>query len=229
MVESTMQDFPLTIGMIMRHGRAVYADSEVVTYTGDGCRRASYAEVVERAERLAAALTRLGIERGDRVGTFCWNNQEHLEAYLAVPAMGAVLHTLNIRLFPEQLTYVVNHAEDRIVVVDDTLVPLLARVAPELKTVERYLVVGDGDASALEAAGAGAGADVVRYHDLLVAEDGGFAWPDLDERAAAAMCYTSGTTGNPKGVVYSHRSTFLHSVGVNSANAIGLTERDRVL
>jgi fatty-acyl-CoA synthase len=227
MLESTMQDFPLTIGMILRHGRTVFDESEVVTFEGDGCRRASFAEVARRVDRLAAALRKLGIEPGDRVATFQWNDQEHLEAYMAVPTMGAVLHTLNIRLFPEQLTYVANHAEDRVVLVDDSLVPLLAKVAPDLKTVERYVVVGSGDASVLE--DAAAGAEVLRYDELLDAETEGFEWPDVDERAAAAMCYTSGTTGNPKGVVYSHRSTVLHSMGVNAAGAIGLTETDRVL
>jgi fatty-acyl-CoA synthase len=227
MLESTMQDFPLTIGMILRHGRTVFGDSEVVTFQGDGCWRASFAEVAPRVDRLAGALRRLGIEEGDRVATFQWNNQEHLEAYLAIPNLGAVLHTLNIRLFPEQLTYVANHAEDRIVLVDDSLVPLLARVAPDLKTIEHYIVVGGGDASAL--ADAAAGADVLRYDELLAAEQDEFPWPDVDERAAAAMCYTSGTTGNPKGVVYSHRSTVLHSMGVNSGSAIGLNEHDRVL
>jgi acyl-CoA synthetase (AMP-forming)/AMP-acid ligase II len=227
MLESTMQDFPLTIGMILRHGATVYGGSEVATFEGDGSRRATFAEVAARAERLASALRRLGIEDGDRVGTFQWNTQEHLEAYFAIPTMGAVLHTLNIRLFPAQLTYVVNHAEDRVVIVDDSIVPLLAKVAPDLKTVEHYVVVGEGDASAL--ADAAAGADVLRYDDLLAAETGGFEWPDVDEHAAAAMCYTSGTTGNPKGVVYSQRSTVLHSMGVNAASAIGLTERDRVL
>jgi fatty-acyl-CoA synthase len=227
MLESTMQDFPLTIGMILRHGRTVHGDSEVVTFEGDDCRRATFADVGRRAGQLAAALQRLGIEAGDRVGTFQWNTQEHLEAYLAIPTMGAVLHTLNIRLFPEQLTYVANHAEDRVVLVDDSLVPLLANVAADLKTVERYVVVGDGDASAL--ADAAAGAEVLRYDDVLAAEDAEFDWPDLDERSAAAMCYTSGTTGNPKGVVYSHRSTVLHSMGVNAAGSVGLTEHDRVL
>ncbi len=222
-----MQDFPLTIGMILRHGQAVYGDSEVVTFEGDGSRRATFAEVAGRAGQLAGALQRLGIEAGDRVGTFQWNNQEHLEGYLAIPTMGAVLHTLNIRLFPELLTYVVNHAEDRVVIVDDSLVPLLARVAPDLKTVEHFIVVGSGDASAL--ADAAAGADVLRYEELLAAEDAEFPWPDVDERAAAAMCYTSGTTGNPKGVVYSHRSTVLHSMSVNAGIAVGLTENDRVL
>jgi fatty-acyl-CoA synthase len=227
MLESTMQDFPLTIGMILRHGQAVYGDSEVVTFEGDGSRRATFAEVAGRAGQLAGALQRLGIEAGDRVGTFQWNNQEHLEGYLAIPTMGAVLHTLNIRLFPELLTYVVNHAEDRVVIVDDSLVPVLARVAPDLKTVEHFIVVGSGDASAL--ADAAAGADVLRYDDLLAAENADFPWPDVDERAAAAMCYTSGTTGNPKGVVYSHRSTVLHSMSVNAGIAVGLTENDRVL
>ena len=227
MLPSTMQDFPLTVGLLFRHGRAVYGDSEVATFRGDSIDRARFQQVADRAEQLAAGLRRLGIADGDRVGTFMWNDQAHLEAYLAIPCMGAVLHTLNIRLFAEQLTYVTNHGEDRIVIVDDSLVPLLAKVAPDLKTVEHYLVVGDGDAGALEEAAAGA--DVMRYEDVLAAESPGFDWPDVDERAAAAMCYTSGTTGNPKGVVYSHRSTVLHSMAVNAANAIGFTEADTVL
>jgi fatty-acyl-CoA synthase len=216
-----MQDFPLTTTAIMRHGGRVHGASECVTWTDDGPRRASYAEVVERADRLAGALARLGIEPGDRVGTFMWNSQEHLEAYFAVPSMGAVLHTLNIRLFPEQLTYVINHAEDRVIIVDDSLVPVLARVVGDLQTIEHFIVVGDGDAAPL--------GDVLRYHELLAAESPGFEWPELDERSAAAMCYTSGTTGNPKGVAYSHRSSFLHALAVTSAAAMALTDRDRVL
>ena len=218
---STMPDAPLLISGMLRHGQLTYADSELVTYEDGAYRRASFAAVGERAERLAAALRRLGVERGDRVGTFCWNHQEHLEAYLAVPSMGAVLHTLNIRLFPDQLAYVVNHAEDRVVLVDASLAPLLARVAGELKAVEHIVVIGDGDASELGRS--------LRYEELLAAEGAGFAWPDLDERDAAAMCYTSGTTGDPKGVAYSHRSTFLHTLGFIAAPSLGITERDRAL
>src|SRR5258705_205677 len=185
---STMQDHPLTIGAIFRHGRRLHAGSEVVTCEAEGSRRASFADVGARAERLAAALRRLGIRAGDRVATFCWNTQEHMEAYLAVPSMGAVLHTLNVRLFPEQLVYVANHAEDRVVIVDDSLVPLLARVRRELRTVKHVIVVGRGDAGEL--------GPVLRYEDLIAAEKLGFAWPAVAERQAAAMCYTSGTTGN---------------------------------
>ncbi|MGZ4205292.1 MAG: long-chain fatty acid--CoA ligase [Actinomycetota bacterium] len=223
-MQSTMQDFPLTIGMIFRHGRRVYANSEVVTFEGETSRRATFAQVAERAEKLAAALQRLGIQPGDRVGTFCWNTQEHLEAYFAIPCMGAVMHTLNLRLFTDQLTFVINHAEDRVIIVDDSLVPLLARVAQDLKTVEHYIVVGSGDCdtSAL-------GGDVVRYEDLLAAEQPGFAWPEVDERSAAAMCYTTGTTGDPKGVAYSHRSTVLHAFGALPSSVLGLTEKDRML
>ena len=219
---STMQDRPLTVTALFAHGRTVHAGSQVATYEGEHTRRATFAQVGERAERLAAALHRLGVRPGDRVGTFCWNTQEHLEAYFAVPAMGAVLHTLNVRLFPEQLTYIVNHAEDRVILVDDSLVPLLARVRGTLRTVEHVVVIGAGDATPL-------GAGVLRYEELLGAERPGFAWPDLDERAAAAMCYTSGTTGNPKGVVYSHRSTFLHSLGTCAGFVFGFSEHDRIL
>jgi fatty-acyl-CoA synthase len=218
----TMQDFPLAITMLFEHGRTIHAGSEVVTFEGERCRRASFAEVGERAARLAGALRRLGIAPGDRVGTFCWNTQEHMEAYFAVPCMGAVLHTLNIRLFPEQLTYVANHAEDKVVLVEDSLIPLLARVADQLETVKQFVVIGKGDASAL-------GDRVLRYEDLLAAEQPSYDWPAIDERAAAAMCYTSGTTGNPKGVVYTHRSTVLHSLSANSGAVFSLNERDRVL
>ena len=224
-MRSTMQDGPLTITSLLRHGGHVYADSEVVTATTGGTRRTTFAEVAERAERLAAALKRLGVGRDDRVATFAWNNQEHLEAYLAVPSMGAVLHTLNIRLFPDQLAYVADHAQDKVVIVDASLVPLLATVLGEMSTVEHVLVVGEADTEALEATGK----EIGSYQAALAAEEPGYPWPDLNEQAAAAMCYTSGTTGNPKGVVYSHRSTWLHSVATCMGNIFGLTERDRAL
>src|SRR5713101_4183278 len=220
-MQSTMMDFPLTVGSILRHGRTVYSESQVVTCETNGSRRASFATVAERADRLAGALRRLGIRAGDRVGTFAWNTQEHLEAYLAIPSMGAVLHMLNIRLFPEQLEYVINHGEAKVILVEDSLVPLLAKVAPRLKTVRQFVVIGTGDASVL--------GNALRYEDLLAAEKPGFEWPELDERSAAAMCYTSGTTGNPKGVVYSHRSNYLHSIAVCLPANFGLREGDRFL
>jgi fatty-acyl-CoA synthase len=219
-MRSTMQHGPLLISGIVRHGQATHGASEVVTVETDGYRTATFAQVAQRAEQLAAGLERLGIRRGERVATFCWNNQTHLEAYLAVPSMGAVLHTLNVRLFPEQLAYVMNHAEDKVVVVDASLAPLLARVYDELKHVETVIVAGAGDTSSL--------GDTLSYDSLLAAEEPGFEWPALDELDAASMCYTSGTTGAPKGVVYSHRSTYLHTLGAQSTG-IGVLEADRAL
>ena len=220
-MKSTMQDAPLLISDILRHGQQVHGDSNVITVEEGGHRAATFAEVATRAEKLAAALTRLGVQPGDRIGTFCWNNQGHLEAYLAIPSMGAVLHTLNIRLPADQLSYVINHAEDRYIIVDASLIPLLAAIKDELKTVETVIVAGEGDTAPL--------GETLSYERLLAAEEPGFEWPVLDERSAAAMCYTSGTTGNPKGVVYSHRSTWLHTMAEQSASSVGMTEADRIL
>jgi fatty-acyl-CoA synthase len=220
-MRSTMQEVPLLLSHILRHGQEVHGESEVVTVMADGFRSATFTEVGSQSERLAKALKRLGVDEGDRVGTFTPNNQEHLVAYLAVPSMGAVLHTLNIRLFPEQLSYVANHAEDKVVIADASVLPLLANVWDDLKTVEHLIVIGAGDTERF--------GEVHDFDELLAAEEAGYDWPVLDELQAAAMCYTSGTTGNPKGVVYSHRSTFLHTMAHVSASSIGMTERDRLL
>src|SRR5918912_1818121 len=147
MLEGLVQhDHPLTIQHILDRMRRMYGESEVATLTADGVERSSFAEVCERVDRLCRALESLGVGEGDRVATFAWNSQRHLEAYLAAPCMGAVLHTLNLRLFPEQLAYIANHARDRIIIVDDSLVPLLEKVAGKLESVEQYVVIGDGDA-----------------------------------------------------------------------------------
>ncbi|MFI5035284.1 MAG: long-chain fatty acid--CoA ligase [Acidimicrobiales bacterium] len=220
-MDSTMQDAPLVISDIVRHGEWLYADKRVLTVTPDGVDECNFFQVSKRAEQLAAALTRLGVRRGDRVATFMWNNQAHLEAYLAVPCMGAVLHTLNIRLFPEQLAYIIGHAEDKVIIVDHSLVAQLAKVRDQIRGVEHFIVVGPDDSGAL--------GDTLDYHALVDAERPGFAWPEVHERDAAIMCYTSGTTGNPKGVVYSHRSVWLHSMASTSVNSVGLSERDRCL
>jgi fatty-acyl-CoA synthase len=226
-MRSTMQDVPLSVASILRHGQQVFGDSTIVTVgdnaaEGGANRRASFAEVAANAARLAHGLRSLGIEGDQRVGTFMWNNQEHLEAYLAVPAMGAVLHTLNIRLFPEQVSYIATHADDQAVIVDSSLIPMLARVIADIPSVRTVVVCGDGDTAPLE----GAGKDIVRYAELLAGGAASYDWPDVDERAAAAMCYTSGTTGNPKGVAYSHRSMWLHSLAVCTSNAIALGFED---
>jgi fatty-acyl-CoA synthase len=228
-VLSTMQDVPLTVTRILRHGMTIHGNSRVTTWTGGPePHRRTFREIGERAHRLAGALRdRLGIDGDQRVATLMWNNSEHVEAYLAIPSMGAVLHTLNLRLPAEQLVWIVNHASDRVIIVNGSLLPLLAPLLPHLPTVEHIVVAGPGDRTPL--AEADTEAQVHEYEELLAGVPAEFDWPELDERSAAAMCYTSGTTGDPKGVVYSHRSVYLHSMQVNAAESMGLTDRDTSL
>src|SRR5690348_5559415 len=210
MLEGLMQhDHPLTLQHVLKRMRTMNGDREVVTLTDSEPDRITYAEVGKRVDRLAHALTRLGIKPGDRVATFAWNSQHHFEAYMAVPCMGAVLHTLNIRLFPEQLQYIVRHAEDSIVFLDPSL-----REVWEASGAEAPRVIELGD----------------EYEQLLAEQpDEPFEYPELDDRMAAGLCYTSGTTGNPKGVLYSHRSNILHAMGKCLADSVAIKHSDVVM
>lgn len=222
-MKGLMMDFPLTLTHFLERARRLYPHKEVVTKTATGMHRYTYADFYNRVQRLANVLERLGVGKGDRVATFAWNNHRHLELYFAVPCMGAVLHTINIRLFPDQIVHVMNHADDKVVFIDDTLAPALERVHDRLETVETYVMMSDSGESQ-------SGLPPVRDYETLMAEaSADYDFPALDEDDAAGMCYTSGTTGDPKGVVYSHRSLFLHSMGVSMADSIAMSERDIVL
>jgi fatty-acyl-CoA synthase len=227
-LEGLMQDdFPLTLNHIRRRMGSYSPGAQVLTLTPAGTvKRTSFAQVSERVDRLARVLGELGVQQGDRVATFAWNNQCHFELYFAVPCRGAVLHTLNIRLFEDQLAYIVNHAEDKVIFVDESLVPVIEKLAPRFRSVAHYVVMSDGD----DRSDFGQLPDALSYEELLErAEPGEFDYPELAERQAAALCYTSGTTGNPKGVLYSHRAISLHSSATLMKDALGLSRADRIL
>src|SRR3954468_2247114 len=216
-MDGLMMDRPLLIRDIAERVERLFPEREIVSRTHTGVERSTYAEVVRRARRLASSLERLGVKRGDRVATFGWNSRRHLELYLAVPSMGAVLHTLNIRLFEEDLRYIVGHAQDKLIFLDASL----ADVMPRFDEVEHEVLMPDAEG---ERDGA------LDYEQLIDEGDEDFAFPDdLDERTAAALCYTSGTTGKPKGVLYSHRSTVLHSIAANQADGLGISRLDSVM
>lgn len=221
-MEGLMMDYQLTLTPLMERARRLYPNKEIVTKVGPSLERTTYGHWAERVGRLANALAKLGVERGDRVGTFAWNNTRHLELYFAVPCMGAVLHPLNLRLPGDQLAYIVNHAEDKILFVDPSLLPAIEKLAPHLKSVKQFVVMGDELPETTLS-------PVSSYEDLLRSVGPDHPWPALHENDAAAMCYTSGTTGNPKGVVYSHRAIYLHSLGLSMADSFGFSERETFL
>ncbi|HEU5370527.1 MAG TPA: long-chain fatty acid--CoA ligase [Ktedonobacterales bacterium] len=219
-----MMDYPLTLQHSFNRAITFFPKREVATVTENGIHRYTYADFGQRVTQLAAALAKWGIKPGDRVATFAWNTYRHLELYFAVPCMGAVLHTLNIRLFADQIAYIANDAEDSIIFIDGDLIPLLEPLADKLSTVRQYVIMGEPSPKAT-----GKLSPAVDYEEFLASASADFAWPKLDENAACAMCYTSGTTGNPKGVVYSHRSTYLHSLATTQADTLAFSERDTLL
>ena len=220
-----MMDRPLLIGALLQYAAEYHGDTEIVTRTSEGpIHRYTYAEAERRARQLAKALKRLGVGFGDRVATLAWNNHRHFELYFAVSGMGAVCHTVNPRLFAEQLHYIVNHAEDKLLFLDLSFVPIAEKLAAEWRTVRHYVIMTDR-AHMPETSLGGA----LCYEDLVAAEAADFVWPEFDENTASSLCYTSGTTGNPKGALYTHRSTLLHSFAVCSANAVAISMRDSIL
>lgn len=221
MLAGRMMDFPLTLTHFLERARTYFPRSEIVSRNPDkSLHRYTFADFYKRTCRLANALTRLGVKAGDRVATLSWNHYRHLEVYFGVPAMGAVVHTLNLRLHPNDLAYIAKHAEDTVLVVDRSLLPLFEKFAAQVPSLRHVIVIPDAGP---------APEGKLDYEQLLAAESDSFDFPELEEKSAAMLCYTSGTTGNPKGVLYSHRSIALHTLGTCLPDVVGMREADTVL
>ncbi|MCA6288494.1 long-chain-fatty-acid--CoA ligase [Phenylobacterium sp.] len=219
-----MQDWPLTVDRILDHAKAWHGDREIVSRSVEGpVVRTTYAEVHARAKRCSNALKALGIQPGDRVATLAWNTARHLEAWYGIMGIGAVCHTLNPRLFSEQLVYIINHAEDRVIFTDLTFLPILAQIRDQIPTVKHFIVLTDDAHMTDQLPGA------LAYETLIAGQSEDCAWGGFDENTPAGLCYTSGTTGNPKGVLYTHRSNFLHTLVTASADVLGIGGRDTIL
>jgi len=224
-MKGLMQDGPLVLTNLFDRAEKLFPEKEIVTATATGTERETYGEWAERTRRLGGVLDDLGISADGRVATFAWNSARHLELYFAAPCSGRVLHTLNIRLFPEQITYIVNHAEDEVIFVDKSLLGLLWPLVDTFTTVRHIVVMDDGKGEHP----ADSGGRLLHDYEALLASASPVEWNVTDENQAASMCYTSGTTGNPKGVVYSHRSTWLHTMAAMMADGLGAGERDTIL
>jgi fatty-acyl-CoA synthase len=224
-MQGSMMSMPLMISLLIRHADRWHGDTEIVSRTIEGpIHRYTYRDAHARARRLAGALTRLGVHPGDRIATLAWNGYRHFELYYGISGMGAIIHTVNPRLFFDQLVYILNHAEDRFVFFDLTFAPLIEKLAPSCRTVEGWVAMTDrAHMPALQVP------NLLCYEELLAAEDGDYEWPTFDENTASSLCYTSGTTGNPKGVLFSHRSTLLHALGTGAPDVNNYTARSTVL
>lgn len=224
-MKGLMQDWPLRVTTIIDHAARFHGDREIVTRTVEGpIARTTYKEVHLRSRKVAQALTKLGVKEGDIVATMAWNTARHLEAWYGIMGMGAVCHTLNPRLFAEQLIYIINHAEDKIVFLDLTFVPILEGIADKLPNVKAYVIMTDKAHMPQTKL-----PNALCFEEIVEAEDGNFKWAEVDENAACGLCYTSGTTGNPKGVLYSHRSNVIHSMAANMGDALGMKSTDAIL
>ena len=217
-MQGLMMDYPLTLTHILERSAKLFPAKEIASKTPSGVHRYSYADFYRRVHRLAHGLAALGVQEGDRVGTLCWNSSRHLELYFAIPCYGAVLHTLNLRLPSDQLAYIISHAGDKAIFVDASLFSVLEPILDQIPCVERFVILPDSETPA------------ANYEQLLESSPPApYLWPRLDENAAAATCYTSGTTGNPKGVVYTHRALFLHSFALALTDSFAISERDTIL
>ncbi len=226
MLSGLMMDYQLTIDRVLEHGNRLYPYKKVKTKLPDGTlHEYSYRDLYRRVKRLCNVLEGLGVQPGDRVGTFAWNNHQHVELYFGAPGAGAVVHTLNVRLFPDQLAYIINHAEDKVVFIDATLLPLLEGLGDKISGVEHFVLFNGPEGGAA----ASLPGQVHEYETLMAAAEDEYVWQVEGENQAMGLCYTSGTTGHPKGALYSHRSMYLHTVGSCQAAAVGLTENDVVL
>ena len=215
----------LTISSLIEHAQRYHAGGEIYSVnTGGGVEETSWGQVGRNSRALASALTKLGLDQQARCGTIAWNNRRHLEIYFGVSGGGFVCHTINPRLFPEQLVYILNHAEDKVLFIDKTFVPLVAAIMDKLEHLDHVVLMEGTDAEAAKQI-----PGLKFYDDLVASGDPEFDWPELDENTASSLCYTSGTTGNPKGVLYSHRSTVLHSFGINLADSIAISAKEVVL
>lgn len=220
MLNGRMMDFPLTLTHLLDRANTLFPKGEIVSRRVDGSvHRCTYAEFHKRTCKVAGALARLGVKPGDRVATLAWNHSRHLEVYFAVPTSGAVLHTLNLRLHPSDLAYIARHAEDKVVFVDESLLPLLRQFLAQVPSIEHVIVMRDGAPSG----------EFLDYETLIAPENETFSFPRLDESSAAVLCYTSGTTGHPKGVLFSHRSTVLHTLVTCMADTVAVSESDSIL